>query len=133
MSHTTHSYVAVVDDDESLGRSLGRLLRAAGYQPVIYPSAEAFLADAKQPEFDCIVLDVQMGGMSGMELSRRLASSGSTTPVVFITAHDDPDERAQALRIPGAAYLRKSEPAETVLAAIRRAIQSNASTPTARS
>jgi len=132
MSHTTHSYVAVVDDDESLGRSLGRLLRAAGYQPVIYPSAEAFIADAKRPGFDCLVLDVQMGGMSGLELSRRLASSGSTTPVVFITAHDDPNERAEALRILGAAYLRKNEPAETVLAAIRRAIQSIASTPAAR-
>jgi len=133
MSHATHSYVAVVDDDESLARSLGHLLRVAGYHSIIYPSAESFLADTKQPSFDCLVLDVQMGGMSGLELNLQLASSGSTTPVVFITAHDDPDERAQALRIPGAAYLLKSEPPETVLAAVRWAILSNASTRTSRS
>ena len=126
MSHTTPCYVAVVDDDESLGRSLGRLLRAAGYYSVIYPSAEAFLSDAKQPRFDCLVLDVQLGGISGMELGRQLAVSGSKAPVVFITARDDPDERAQALRDLSAVYLRKTEPAETVLAAIRRAIQANA-------
>lgn len=125
-----HSYVAVVDDDESLGRSLGRLLRAVGYQPVVYTSAEAFLADEKQPRFDCLLLDIQMEGISGIELSRRLAEFGSTTPVIFITAHDDPGERAQALRIPGATYLRKSEPAEAVLAAIRQAIDSNASSRT---
>lgn len=127
MNDSTHSYVAVVDDDESLGRSLGRLLRAAGFQPVIYLSAEAFLADTKQPRFDCLVLDIQMEGISGIELSRQLASSGWTTPVIFITAHDDPDEREQALRVPGAAYLRKTEPGETVLTAIRRAVESNAS------
>jgi len=126
MSHTTPCYVAVVDDDESLGRSLGRLLRAAGYCSVIYPSAEAFLSDAKQPRFDCLVLDVQLGGISGMELGQQLALSGSKTPVVFITAHDDPNERAQAFRDLGAVYLRKTESAETVLAAIRRAIHANA-------
>jgi FixJ family two-component response regulator len=54
-------YVGVVDDDESLRRSLARLLRAAGMQPIAYASAEAFRADLKQPRFDCLVLDVQMG------------------------------------------------------------------------
>ena len=120
------SYVAVVDDDESLGRSLGRLLRAAGYLPVVYPSAEAFLDDAKRPGFDCLFLDIQLGGISGVELSRQLAASGSITPVIFITAHDDPNEREQALRIPGTAYLRKSEPAEALLATLHRAIESTA-------
>jgi len=101
------------------------VLRAAGYLPVVYLSAEAFLDDAKRPGFDCLFLDIQLGGISGVELSRQLAASGSTTPVIFITAHDDPGEREQALRSPGAAYLRKTEPAGSLLATLRRAIESN--------
>jgi FixJ family two-component response regulator len=122
MSNSTNVYVAVVDDDESLCRSMSRLLRAAGIQPVSYLSAEDFLADDKKPQFDCLMLDVQLGGLSGIELNQQLAAAGSITPVIFITAHDEPDTRAQALRTPCAAYIRKTEPAETVLAAVTSAI-----------
>ena len=69
--------IAVVDDDESVCRALCRLLRAAGLAPVAYHSAEAFLDDAKQPRFACLVLDIQLGGMFGIELHRRLNASGS--------------------------------------------------------
>ena len=75
MSSTSPTYVAVVDDDESVCRSFARLLRAAGIQPVTYSSAEAFLADSKRPQFDCMVFDVQLGGMSGIELARAIAES----------------------------------------------------------
>jgi len=122
--------VAVVDDDEGVCRSLGRLLRVAGFQSVAYHSAEAFLAETKRPRFDCLLLDVQLGGISGIALAERLASSASSIPVVFITAHDEPFIRMRALSIPGAAYLTKTEPAEAVFAAIRRAIRSNAASPT---
>src|SRR5688572_27210341 len=97
MVSTHNTYVAVVDDDESMCRSFGRLLRAAGFVPITYPSAEAFLEDVKHPQFDCVVLDIQLGGTSGLELRKRLAASGSATPVIFITAHDDPEARTQAL------------------------------------
>jgi FixJ family two-component response regulator len=117
-----NSYVAVVDDDESLCRSLSRLLRAAGFQPVTYSSAEAFLEDAKRPWFDCLLLDVQLGGMTGLELSRRLAAVQDATPVIFITAHDDPELRQEALATGCAGYFRKTEPGEKVLAAVRQAI-----------
>ena len=127
MSDSTNVYVAVVDDDESLCRSMSRLLRAAGIQPICYLSAEDFLADTKRPQFDCLLLDIQLGGMSGIELNQQLAAAGSTTPVIFLTAHDEPEVRAQALRSPCAAYLRKTEPAEAVLAAIRKVIHTNAS------
>src|SRR5512137_2546387 len=90
-------YVAVVDDDESVCRSFSRLLRIAGFQPVTYPSAETFLEDTKRPRFDCLVLDIQLAGMSGLELSHRLAAVKDGTPVVFITAHDAPEMRSQAL------------------------------------
>jgi FixJ family two-component response regulator len=75
MSSTTTTYVAVVDDDQSVCRSFARLLRAAGIQPITYGSAEAFLADTKRPRFDCMVFDVQLGGMSGIELAQVLAAS----------------------------------------------------------
>jgi FixJ family two-component response regulator len=120
MTSTTPIYVAVVDDDESLCRSLGRLLRAAGIQPITYPSAEAFLADKKHPQFDCLVLDIQLSGMSGIELSRQLAKKSDRTPFIFITAHDDPGAREKALAVGCAAFFRKTDAGTDVLAAIRR-------------
>jgi len=115
-------YVAVVDDDESICRSFSRLLRMAGFQPVCYASAEALLEDTKRPRFDCLVLDIQLGGMSGLDLSQRLAAVRDPTPVIFITAHDDPEVRAEALARGCAGYFRKNEPGERVLEAIRRVI-----------
>ncbi len=120
MSSTKQTYVAVVDDDEKLCQSFGRLLRAAGLQPITYASAEAFLADAKQPRFDCLVLDVQLEGMSGIELAQRLASEGAPPPFIFITAHDDPAARAEAEAAGCAAYFRKTDSGAHVLEAIRR-------------
>ena len=76
MGSATKIYVAVVDDDETIRRSFGRLLRAAGMQPITYDSAESFLADTKRPQFGCLVLDIQLGGMSGIELAGRLAGGG---------------------------------------------------------
>lgn len=123
MSSASTIYVAVVDDDEGLCRSLAQLLRAAGMLPVTYASAEAFLADMKRPRFDCLVLDIQLTGITGIELQERLAAVGSKTPVIYITAHDDPEMRARALSTQCAAYLRKAEPPAAVLAAIRRAME----------
>ena len=116
----TPIYVAVVDDDDSVCRSFGRLLRAAGLQPVTYDSAESFLADTKHPQFGCLVLDIQLGVMSGIELAQRLASEGRHTPIIFITAHDDPEARAGAEAAGCVAYFRKTDPGSDVLAVIRR-------------
>ncbi len=116
-------YVAVVDDDDSVCRSFSRLLRTAGFQPVTYASAESFLQDTKRPRFDCLVLDIQLVGMSGLELSQRLAAVNDTTPVVFITAHDAPEVRAQALASGCAGYFRKTDPGTLVLEAIMNAVK----------
>ena len=121
MSDIRQTYVAIVDNDESLCRSLSRLLRANGIHPVAYVSAEAFLADAKQPRFDCLVLDIRLGGISGIELHQRLNALGSTIPVIYLTAHDEPETREAALATGCAAYFRKTDPGETVLEAIRQA------------
>jgi len=114
--------VAVVEDDESLCRSLTRLLAASGYHPVGYHSAEAFLADSNRPTFQCLVLDIQLGGISGLELNERLAASGSTTPVIFLTAQEDAEERDHSPQAHRACVLRKSEPGAVLLAAIDEAI-----------
>ena len=115
-------YIAVVDDDESVCRSLGRLLRAAHLQPIMYASAEEFLEDTKHPTFECLVLDIQLGGMSGLELCRRLADVKDGTPVIFITAHDDPTVRKQAEALGCAGYFRKTDSGAEFLGAIRSAV-----------
>lgn len=110
----------MVDDDASLCRSFARLLRAAGLQPVTYASAEAFLDDTGHSRFDCLLLDIQLGGISGLELSRRLAAAGDTTPVLFITAQDDPELRQQALEGGCAGFFRKTDPGRLVVDAIEK-------------
>jgi FixJ family two-component response regulator len=122
MSSTKTITVAIVDDDASLCHAMDRLLRAAGFKPVTYLSGEAFLEDAERARPDCILLDIQLGGMSGFELQTRLTASGSTIPVIFITAHDDPETSEQARQTNCVAYLRKTDPGQAVLAAIRRAV-----------
>ena len=126
MGNLGNRYVAVVDDDESVCRSFSRLLRMARYQPVTYCSAEEFLADRNQPRFDCLVLDVQLDGMSGLELKKRLAAVADTTPVIFITAHDNPATRTEAEASGCAGYFRKTDPGDAILDTIRIAVEQNA-------
>jgi FixJ family two-component response regulator len=121
MIATGQTCVAVVDDDESARRALSRLLLAAGLQPVAYPSAEAFLGDTQRPRFDCLVLDLQLGGMSGIELQQQLKAAGSSTPVIYITAHDAPEIREQAQAVGCTAYFAKTAPGRNVIHAIRAA------------
>jgi FixJ family two-component response regulator len=128
MSRLPQIYVAVVDNDESLCRSLERLLRASHMQAVTYSSAEAFLADTKRPQFDCMVFDIQLGGMSGIELHRHLTASGSTTPVIYLTAHDAPAVRQEALAAGCIAFYHKTESGEEVLRAIRQVLDPPPST-----
>ena len=120
MTKSETLYVAVVDDDESFCRSLGRLLRAAGMQPITYASAEEFLADRKHPIFDCLVLDVHLGEISGIELGQRLVGEGRTAPFICITSHEDPETRALAEAAGCAAFFRKTDSGAAVLDAIRR-------------
>src|ERR1700679_1335121 len=121
MSRTPPIYVAVVDDDEDLCRSLALLLRASGIHPVTYSSGEAFLADTKHPQFDCLVLDVQLGGMSGIELMQGLLAESGHVPFIYLTAHDSPEARAKAEAAGCAGYFRKTDSGAELLEAIRHA------------
>ncbi len=115
MSNKPTNYVAIVDDDESICRSFGRMLRTAGFQTVAYPSAEAFLEDRKRPHFDCLLLDLQLGGLSGVELCNRLHAVNDPTPIVFITAQDDPEARALTASCGCAGHFRKIDPSSKIL------------------
>lgn len=119
----TRSYVAVIDDDASVCRSLGRLLQSAGLNPITYRSAEDFLDDQMRVPFACLVVDVQLEGMTGVELSRRLTACQIRTPVIYITALDDPQVREEALNAGGMAFFRKTDPGAEILAAIRQALE----------
>ena len=118
VNHSSKTYIAIVEDDESLCRSLARLLQASGYQLVTYRSAEVFLRDAKQPVFDCLIVDIQLGGMSGIELGERLARNGSNIPLIFLTAHENRETLKQSISTPHVALLHKTDPGETVISAI---------------
>jgi FixJ family two-component response regulator len=84
------------------------------------PPPKSFLPDTKHPKFDCLVLDIQLEGMSGLELTQRLSAVNDVTPVVFITAHDDPEMRAQAKASDCVGFFHKTDPGTDFLAAIRR-------------
>ena len=113
--------MAIVEDDASANRALARLVRSAGYAPSCYHSAESFLADSARSSFACLLLDIQLTGMSGLDLQRRLLAEGNPLPIIFITAHDDPSYRADALRRGCAGFLRKTDPSALVLEELRRA------------
>jgi len=106
-------YVAVVDDDESVCRSFGRLLRIAGFQPVTYSSAEAFLADTKRPQFDCLVLDVQLEGISGAGAAPETLCLKDCTPSFSSPRMTiPPSSRGGASGCAG--YFRKTDPGALV-------------------
>jgi FixJ family two-component response regulator len=126
MGTTINTYVGVIDDESSICTSMSRLLRLANFQPICYASAEAFLADAKRPQFDCLLLDIRLEGMSGLDLFRQLAAQGNHPPVIFITAYDDPEMRTQAEALGCAGFFRKTSPGAEIIEAIRSAAFLNA-------
>ena len=126
MSTLNNSYIAVIDDESSLCTSLSRLLRLAGFQPISYLSAEAFLTDRTRPQFDCLLLDIRLGGMSGLDLFRLLGTEKSCPPVIFITAFDDDQLRVQAESLGSAGFFSKTTPGAEIIKAVRHAIPRHA-------
>jgi len=114
--------VAVVDDDESFSSALERLFRASGFEVHTYPSAEAFLASTSSSQPDCVVLDIQLGGMSGLELQQRLHELGALAPIIFVTAHDAPKVREEAEQGGCSAYFLKPVPRKSIIEAINKAV-----------
>jgi FixJ family two-component response regulator len=111
--------VVIVEDDPSSRTSLGRVLRAGGFEAVMYSSAEEYLNAPPDPTPICMLLDIQLGGLSGLELRRRLEARGSSIPFIAITAFDDEHTRREAEALGCVAYLRKPCEGHAVVALIR--------------
>jgi FixJ family two-component response regulator len=118
--------VAIIDDDASANRALGRLLRGAGFEPSGFESAERFLSDPARSSFLCLLVDIQLTGMSGVELQRQLQAEGSRLPIIFITAHDDPASRTEAIKLGCVAYFRKTDPGSLIVDSLRRVTATSA-------
>jgi FixJ family two-component response regulator len=119
----TLSIISVVDDDDSVRESLQCLIRSFGFTVEAFASAEEFLASDRLRDTRCLILDVRMPGMNGIELQRRLAASHREIPVIFITAHGDEAARSQALGDGAVGYLLKPFTEEALLSAIHAALK----------
>lgn len=114
--------VAVVDDEESVRRALTRLLRASQMEAEAYASGEAFLASLEHAVPDCVVLDLQMTGLTGRDVQRQLRASRIHLPVIIITAHDEPAIRQQCIEDGAVMYLLKPLRGATLIRSIHAAI-----------
>jgi FixJ family two-component response regulator len=110
--------ISVIDDDDALRGSLENLIRSVGLRVLGFSSAEAFLRSNQVHETSCLILDVRMYGMSGLELQREMVLAGSQMPIIFITAHQNDDWRTQALEAGAVAFLYKPFHEEELLNAI---------------
>ncbi len=116
--------VCIVDDDASLRRSLRNLLMSVGFRVETFQSAELFLESVPRENPGCVVLDLRMPGMSGLDLLRRLAATGSRIPVIILTAHGDDETRRRSLQAGAVAFLEKPFQSAALLAAVRTALSS---------
>lgn len=115
--------ISIVDDDDALRKSLDNLIRSVGWRAQVFPSAEAFLSSNQVPAPDCLILDIRLPGISGLKLQRQLAETNSDMPIIFITAHEDEDQRVQALEAGAVAFLYKPFYEEALLNAIDAALK----------
>jgi FixJ family two-component response regulator len=115
--------VVVVEDDASMRQAIERILGAAGFRVAAFASAEALLAEGPPAGAGCLVLDVQLPGLSGLALHQRLAAAGAAPPAIFITAHDAPATRAEVERADAVAYLTKPFRGRSLVDAVSRALE----------
>jgi FixJ family two-component response regulator len=116
--------VAVIEDDESYRFAVQRLLKSAGLSVQSFGSAEAFLDSGQQHETGCLITDIRMPGISGLELQSKLNSDHCSIPTIFITAHGDEKMRLQAMRAGAVKFFVKPFDCEALLEAVRVALQS---------
>ena len=115
--------ISIVDDDDSLRISLASLIRSVGFTALSFTSAEAFLGSPQARESDCLLLDVRMPGMNGLELQRHLVATDWRLPIIFITSHAGDDARAAALAAGAAGFLYKPFRDDELLNALEAALR----------
>src|SRR6266851_630294 len=114
--------ISVVDDDEAVRESLRGLLRSVRFGVDVFASGEEFLSSHRTGGTDCLLLDVRMPGMSGLDLQRSLMATHPEIPIIFITSHGDEELRSRALRGGAVDYLLKPFSEEALLKAVQRAL-----------
>ena len=122
MDERNGGVVSVVDDDASLRRSLRNLLLSAGLRVQTFESAEVFLQSGSGEQTACMVLDLRMPGMGGLELLRHLRASGSRVPVIILTAHGDDETRQRSLEAGAMALLEKPVRGDALIRVVRSAL-----------
>lgn len=120
----TTKLVAIVDDDDSMRDALNGLLKAVGYPARAFASGEEFLMSGQQHQTSCLIADIRMPGMSGLELQAQLNAEQCKIPIIFITAHGDAKMRLQALRAGAVEFLSKPFDEEVLLESVRAALKS---------
>jgi FixJ family two-component response regulator len=121
-THRESKFVSIVDDDDSVRGTLRELLRSAGFSSRAFESAEAFLGSGHHQETACLITDIRMPGMSGLELQARLNAEQCRIPIIFITAHGDEEMRFQALRAGAVEFLPKPFDDEVLVESVRAAL-----------
>jgi FixJ family two-component response regulator len=115
--------IAIVDDDDSVRTAVQGLLKAVGLPAQTFASAEGFLESGRQDETACLIADIRMPGMSGLELQAKLNAERRRIPIIFITAHGDAKMRMQALRAGAVEFLAKPFDDKALLDSVRAALQ----------
>lgn len=123
MRSKTAPFIGIVDDDESVRAAVDSLIRSAGYRTALFASAEALLHSDQIHEMDCLIIDIQMPRLSGLELQRRLPEANPATAIIFVSAHAE-ELRATALNQGAVAVLGKPFSDEALLSAIQSALES---------
>lgn len=121
--------VSIVDDDASVRSSTRRLLRSSGLRAEAFASAEEFLGSNQLDQTGCLLLDVRMAGMDGLELQRRLAEIGQRIPIIFLSARASQEEESRALRAGAADFLRKPVSKDVLLSALHAVLDPAANHP----
>jgi FixJ family two-component response regulator len=115
--------VAIVDDDDLMRSALQGMLKSVGVPSQVFASAEEFLKSSQQHQTACLIADIQMPGMSGLELQAELNSAHCRIPTIFITAHGDTKMRMQALRAGAVEFMSKPFDDEALLGSVRAALE----------
>lgn len=114
--------IAIVDDDESVRVAMGGMIESFGYSPATFETADAFLKSDRLSDASCLILDVQMPGMNGLELHGKLMATGHQIPTIFVTAFPDRRVRERALRAGGICFLSKPFARDDLLGCIQSAL-----------
>ena len=115
--------ISVIDDDESVRRTTTRLIDSFGFRAAAFESAENFLGSGHLNDTSCLIADVQMPGMNGLQLQSQLAASDCRIPIIFMTAYDDKESRRRAMQAGAVAFLGKPFSDEQLLQTIRSTLQ----------